>query len=34
MPDLVIKAPAGTHPLRRWALNANDWQLAHECPVP
>jgi universal stress protein E len=33
-PDLVIKAPSGTHPLRRWALGANDWQLSRECPVP
>jgi universal stress protein E len=33
-PDLVIKAPSGSHPLRRWALSANDWQLACECPVP
>jgi len=32
--DLVIKPPAGTHPLRRWALGENDWQLACECPVP
>ena len=33
-PDLVIKTPGGPHPLRRWALNANDWQLAYECTVP
>lgn len=33
-PDLVIKAPAGAHPLHRWAFDANDWQLANECPVP
>jgi nucleotide-binding universal stress UspA family protein len=32
--DLVIKPPASTHPLRRWALTENDWQLAHECPAP
>src|SRR6478609_9346193 len=34
VPDLVIKPPSGTHPLRRWALGANDWQLSRECPVP
>jgi hypothetical protein len=33
-PDLVIKAPSGSHPLRRWTLGSNDWQLASECPVP
>jgi hypothetical protein len=33
-PDLVIKAPSGSHPLRRWTLGANDWELAFECPVP
>lgn len=33
-PDLVIKAPAGSHPIRRWTLDDNDWQLASECPVP
>jgi universal stress protein E len=33
-PDLVVKAPAGVHPLRRWTRTANDWRLAHECPVP
>jgi nucleotide-binding universal stress UspA family protein len=33
-PDLVIKAPAGTHPTRRWTFEANDWKLANECPVP
>lgn len=32
--DLVIKAPSGPHPLRRWTLSENDWQLARECPVP
>lgn len=32
--DLVIKAPAGTHPMRRWTFDANDWKLANECPVP
>jgi len=33
-PDLVMKAPAGTHPMRRWTFDANDWKLANECSVP
>jgi universal stress protein E len=33
-PDLVIKAAAGGHPVRRFSLDANDWQLARTCPVP
>jgi len=33
-PDLLIKAPAGAHPLRRWSLAANDWELSQQCPVP
>ena len=33
-PDLVIKAPAGAHPMHRWAFDTNDWSLANECPVP
>jgi nucleotide-binding universal stress UspA family protein len=33
-PDLVVKAPAGAHPLRRWTLDDNDWYLASACPVP
>jgi nucleotide-binding universal stress UspA family protein len=33
-PDLVIKAPAGVHPMQRWAFDDNDWRLANECPVP
>jgi nucleotide-binding universal stress UspA family protein len=33
-PDLVVKAPAGIHPLRRWTLDDNDWYLANACPVP
>ncbi|HEY1283775.1 MAG TPA: universal stress protein [Steroidobacteraceae bacterium] len=32
-PDLVIKGAAGRHPLQRFALDANDWQLARTCPV-
>jgi len=33
-PDLVIKAPTGEHPVRRFTLDANDWQLMRTCPVP
>jgi nucleotide-binding universal stress UspA family protein len=33
-PDLLIKAPCGGHPLRKWTLHANDRDLASECPVP
>jgi len=33
-PDLVIKAPAGMHPMRRWTFDANDWKLANESIVP
>ena len=33
-PDLVIKSAAGQHPMRRFTLDANDWQLARTCPVP
>ncbi|MEJ1961663.1 MAG: universal stress protein [Gammaproteobacteria bacterium] len=33
-PDLVIKSAAGHHPLQRFTLDANDWQLARTCPVP
>lgn len=33
-PDLVIKAAASDHPLRRFSWDANDWQLARTCPVP
>jgi universal stress protein E len=32
--DLVMKSPAGQHPLKRLTLDANDWQLARSCPVP
>lgn len=32
--DLVVKAPAGPHALRRFTLTDNDWQIARECPVP
>ena len=33
-PDLVIKAPADVHPLRRGTIDARDWRLVDECPVP
>jgi universal stress protein E len=33
-PDLVIKEPASAHPMHRWTLDDNDWQLANECPAP
>lgn len=32
-PDLVIKSAAGHHPIRRFVLDANDWQLARTCPA-
>ena len=32
--DLVIKARAGTHPVRRATLAENDWSLSQQCPVP
>jgi universal stress protein E len=32
-PDLVMKSPTGTHPLRRFALDSNDWQLMRACPA-
>ena len=33
-PDLIIKAPAGVHPLRRWTLDETDRSLADKSPVP
>ena len=33
-PDLIMKAPTGAHPLRRWTLDENDYCLANESPVP
>jgi nucleotide-binding universal stress UspA family protein len=33
-PDLVVKSPAGEHPLKRWTLDDNDFRLANECPAP
>jgi universal stress protein E len=32
-PDLVIKSASGHHPMQRFTLDANDWQLARTCPV-
>lgn len=32
--NLVMKSPAGRHPLKRLTLSGNDWQLARACPVP
>ncbi|MBS0421240.1 MAG: universal stress protein [Proteobacteria bacterium] len=31
-PDLVMKSPAGSHPLRLFTLDLNDWRLARKCP--
>jgi len=33
-PDLVVKGAAGQHPMQRFTLDANDWQLARTCPAP
>jgi nucleotide-binding universal stress UspA family protein len=33
-PDLVIKARAGAHPVRRFSLTPNDWRLSQQCPAP
>lgn len=33
-PDLIVKAPSGIHPLKRWTLDENDYCLANESPVP
>lgn len=32
-PDLVMKSPAGVHPLRRLAFDSNDWKLTKACPT-
>jgi universal stress protein E len=32
-PDLIMKSPSGSHPLRRITLDSNDWQLMRACPV-
>jgi universal stress protein E len=31
-PDLVMKVPSGSHPLRLFTLDSNDWRLARNCP--
>ncbi len=31
--DLVMKSPAGAHPLRRLAFDSNDWKLTKACPT-
>ncbi|HUI61060.1 MAG TPA: universal stress protein [Steroidobacteraceae bacterium] len=31
--DLIMKSPSGVHPLRRFAFDANDWQLMRQCPA-
>lgn len=31
-PDLVMKVPSGSHPLRLLTLDLNDWRLARNCP--
>ncbi len=31
--DLVMKSPAGVHPLRRLAFDSNDWKLTQACPT-
>jgi universal stress protein E len=32
-PDLVMKSTAGAHPLRRFTLDSNDWELMRACPA-
>jgi universal stress protein E len=32
-PDLVMKTPSGSHPLRLFALDFNDWRLTRSCPA-
>jgi universal stress protein E len=32
--DLIMKAPSGAQPLKRWTLDENDYDLANESPVP
>lgn len=32
-PDLVMKSAASVHPVRRFTLDSNDWQLMRACPV-
>lgn len=32
-PDLVMKTPSGSHPLRRFTFGPSDWHLMRECPA-
>jgi universal stress protein E len=32
--DLIMKAPSSAHPLKRWTLDENDYDLANESPIP
>lgn len=32
-PDLVMKSTSGAHPLRRFTLDSNDWDLMRACPA-
>jgi len=32
-PDLVMKSTSGAHPLRRFTLDSNDWELMRACPA-
>lgn len=32
-PDLVMKCTSGAHPLRRFTLDSNDWELMRACPA-
>jgi universal stress protein E len=33
-PDLIMKAPSGRHPLKRWTFGESDYALANESPAP
>jgi hypothetical protein len=33
-PDILVKAPAGAHPLRAAVLEAGDRELVSQCPIP
>lgn len=32
-PDLIMKCPAGAHPMRRLSFDSSDWQLMRACPA-
>ena len=32
-PDVVMKSPAGKHPLHKLAFDSNDWKLTKACPT-